>query len=142
MSSYPISNVAPSPPSSPTLLVVESEVLVRLPLAEYLRECGFRVFEARDVVEAKTILGAGIPVDLVFAGVNLPGDQNGFALASWVRQHHPETKVLLTAHLGRAVDKAGDICEEGPNGARPYTHEVVLQRIQTLLAAAKRERST
>jgi DNA-binding response OmpR family regulator len=139
MSSDPIPHEAPSLPS---ILVVENEVLVRLPLAEYLRECGFRVFEARSVLEAKTILGAGIPVDVVFAEVNLPGDENGFALASWVRQHHRETKVLLTSHFGRAAEKAGEMCEKGPHGARPYSHEVVLQRIQILLAAAKRARRT
>jgi DNA-binding NtrC family response regulator len=36
-----------------TILVVEDEVLIRLPLAEYLRDCGYRVFEASNVAEAK-----------------------------------------------------------------------------------------
>jgi hypothetical protein len=36
-----------------TILVVEDEVLIRLPLAEYLRDCGYRVFEASNVAEAR-----------------------------------------------------------------------------------------
>jgi hypothetical protein len=32
-----------------TILVVEDEVLIRLPLAEYFRDCGYRVFEASNV---------------------------------------------------------------------------------------------
>ena len=41
-----------------TILVVEDEVLVRMPLAEYLRDCGYRVFEAASVAEAKAVLDA------------------------------------------------------------------------------------
>ena len=65
------------------ILVVENDVLIRMPLAEYLRECGYRVFEAADVAEAKAVLNADTPVDLVFADANLPGEENGFMLASW-----------------------------------------------------------
>jgi CheY-like chemotaxis protein len=64
-----------------TILVVEDEVLIRLPLAEYLRDCGYRVFEASNVAEAKAVLDADTPVDLVFSDVNMPGNENGFALA-------------------------------------------------------------
>jgi CheY-like chemotaxis protein len=74
-----------------TILVVEDEVLIRLPLAEYLRECGYRVFEASNVAEAKAVLDADTPVDLVFSDVNMPGNENGFALAVWIRQRHPES---------------------------------------------------
>ena len=40
------------------ILVVENDVLIRMPLAEYLRERGYRVFEAADVAEAKAVLNA------------------------------------------------------------------------------------
>ena len=38
------------------VLVVESEVLVRHALAEYLRHCGYRVIEAASTQEAMTLL--------------------------------------------------------------------------------------
>ena len=76
-----------------TILVVEDEVLIRLPLAEYLRDCGYRVFEASNVAEA--VLDADTPVDLVFSDVNMPGNENGFALAVWICQRHPDTNVIL-----------------------------------------------
>ena len=121
--------------STHTVLVVEDEVLIRMPLAEYLRECGYRVFEAAGVAEAKAVLDADAPVDLVFTDVNLPSEENGFMLARWVRQHHPRTQVLLTSGIANATEKAGDLCESGPllAIAKPYTASVVLQRIQTLL---------
>jgi hypothetical protein len=45
---------------------VEDEVLILLPLAEYLRDRGYPVFEASNVAEAKAVLDADTPVDLVF----------------------------------------------------------------------------
>jgi DNA-binding response OmpR family regulator len=116
-----------------TILVVEDEVLIRMLVAEYLRECGYQVFEAARVAEAKAVLDADTPVDLVFTDVNLASEENGFMLASWVRQHHPGTQVLLTSGIANATEKAGDLCESGPLLAKPYTPNVVLQRIQTLL---------
>lgn len=120
-----------------TILVVEDEVLVRMPLAEYLRECGYRVLEAASVVEAKAVLEADTPVDLVFSDVNLVGSENGFALASWVRQHHPITKVLLTSGVANASEKAGELCAHGPVLPKPYSYAVVLQRIEALLRQAR-----
>ena len=32
--------------SSPAILLLEHDITIRYPLAEYLRECGFTVFEA------------------------------------------------------------------------------------------------
>ena len=90
-------NAAPeigsSDESIQTILVVEDEVLIRLPLAEYLRDCGYRVFEASNVAEAKAVLDADTPVDLVFSDVNMPGNENGFALAVWIRHDLPSMKL-------------------------------------------------
>jgi DNA-binding response OmpR family regulator len=119
-----------------TILVVENEVLIRMPLTAYLRECGYQVFEAASVAEAKAVLAADTPIDLVFAEVDL-GNETGFMLASWVRQHHPQTKVLLASSVANAAQKAGDLCDSSPVVAKPYSHEVVLQRIQTLLRRAQ-----
>jgi DNA-binding response OmpR family regulator len=38
------------------ILVVEPDLAVRQPLAQYLRECGYKVFEAVDTDEATSIL--------------------------------------------------------------------------------------
>ena len=119
--------------STHTILVVEDEVLIRTLVADLLRECGYQVFEAAGVAEAKAVLDADTPVDLVFTDVNLASEENGFMLASWIRQHHPGTQVLLTSGIAKATEKAGDLCESGPLLAKPYTANVVLQRIQTLL---------
>ena len=40
----------------PTILVVDDEVMIRLAIADYLQECGFKVLEANSADEAVAIL--------------------------------------------------------------------------------------
>jgi CheY-like chemotaxis protein len=116
-----------------TILVVEDEVLIREPLAEYLRDCGYRVFEAVDTAEAKAILTAGTPINLVFTDVNMPGPENGLMLANWVRKHHPQIEVIVTSGVVNIAAKASDLRMHGAILVKPYRYEAVLQRIQTAI---------
>jgi CheY-like chemotaxis protein len=80
--------------SDPCILIVEEDLLVRSPLAEYLRECGYLVLEASSAGDARTLLEDGSRrVDIVLAEVK-SGDAAGFALASWVRTHCPTLKLF------------------------------------------------
>src|SRR4051812_34133232 len=85
--------------SGHNLLVVDGDVLSRLVIAEYLRECGYRVREAADFDEAKQALAAShVQTDLVLCDVHTPGTStDGFALARWMREHHPDVKVILSS---------------------------------------------
>ena len=121
-------------PPATKILVVEDDVLVRLVIAEYLRDCGYKVWEASNVAEARSVLAADSPVELVFSDVQMPGNENGFDLAKWIRQHRPGIKVVLTSGLAGAAGNARDVCEDGPLIAKPYEHSAVLHRIQELLA--------
>lgn len=120
------------------LLLVEGDVAVRTPLAQYLRECGFQVFEAADAEEARRILAnSGIRVDMILADAEAIGE-SGFAFAAWVRTNHPGIDVVLAGTVAKAAEKAGDICAEGPALTKPYDHQLVLQEIRRLLAARER----
>lgn len=127
-----------APRSAPTILLFDDDVLVRMPLAEYLRDCGYRVFEAGHLAEAQSLLNGRVRADLVFARVKPGSKQNGFMLASWVRQHHPNVKVLLSPGIAKATEQAGDLCSKGPHSQVPYEHGAVLRRIQNLLRQARR----
>jgi CheY-like chemotaxis protein len=39
-----------------TILVVEDDVLVRMPISQYLRDCGYKIIEAANADEAMTVL--------------------------------------------------------------------------------------
>jgi CheY-like chemotaxis protein len=116
-----------------TILVVEDEVLIRIDLADYLRDCGYRVCEAANADEALAILQSGERVDLVLTDVQMPGSMDGFALARWVRDNHPGMKVLLTSGVSRSADLAGDLCEEGPIETKPYDPKRLAARIRAKL---------
>jgi DNA-binding NtrC family response regulator len=88
--------------------------------------------------DARTLLEDGSRrIDIVLAEVK-SGDASGFALASWVRTHLPNTQVVLAGTIATATEKAGDICQEGPALSKPYDHRLVLDHIQQLLAARDR----
>lgn len=107
-------------------------------LADYLRDCGYRVMEAASAAEAIALMSAGLTVDLVFTKVRL-GGPNGFALANWVRRRFPGTKVLLAGSLASAAEKAESLCANGRVPPAPGTpHDAVLRQIQMLLHRARR----
>ena len=122
----------------PIVLIVEAELLIRHPLAEYLRECGYRVIETASADEARRILAsAGTAVEIVLADVEAPCI-SGFALAAWIRGRHPRIQVILAGSAAMAAEKAGDLCEDGPRLAKRYDHRLVLERIRRQLAARDR----
>ena len=103
MSTSP-ADLAPTPSPERTILVVEDEVLVRLVIAEYLRECGYRVHEAAHAQEAIAVLESpDVTIDIVFSDVVMPGNLDGFGLARWVRAHRPHVEVILTSTIDRSA---------------------------------------
>jgi CheY-like chemotaxis protein len=120
-------------PPPPVILLVEADVVVRHPLAEYLRECGFTVFEATNGDEAKHVLTIPtLRIDVVLADMQTPG--GGFMLRHWIRTQNIEVEVVLAGSVDSAVEQAGDLCKDGPALAKPYEHHLVLDRIRQSMA--------
>ena len=120
-----------------TILLVEDEVLVRVPIAQYLRDCGYRVIEAVNAEEAMTVLlHEETVVDIVFSDIEMPGAVDGFGLAKWIREHRPGLDVLLAGTINRTVENAKQLCAEG-SVPKPYDAQIVHNHIKRLLAARK-----
>jgi DNA-binding NtrC family response regulator len=117
------------------ILVVDDDVLIRLSIAAYLRECGFVVIEAGDVTEAITIIEAEKDIDLVFSDIQMPGDRDGFALARWLKAHRPAMKVILASGVVRVSAMAEELCEHASFIEKPYHEHQVAEHIRQLLAA-------
>ena len=93
-----------------TVLVVEDETFVRLAVAQYLRDCGYRVIEAANADEALAVLSEpAIAVAIILSAVEMPGSMDGFGLSQWVRRHRKE----LDDHSGGQSD-AGGGCRRRP----------------------------
>lgn len=134
MNAAGIESDEPVQASQPTVLVVEDEVLIRMAVSDYLRECGFHVIEAGSADEAIEVLKADTAVDIVFSDVNMPGSLDGFGLAQWIRRERPQLKVILTSGVSRKAREAGDLCEDGPFLDKPYHHGDLERHIRQLLA--------
>jgi DNA-binding NtrC family response regulator len=120
-----------------SVLVVDDEILERLAVCEYLRNCGFRVTEAATTDEALIALGQEhLSIDVVLSDVGVSGSLDGFGLAQWLREHKPGLPVILAATPERAAAAAGDLCEEGPMLAKPYDPQILCDQIRRTLANA------
>lgn len=125
----------------PSVLIVESDLLVRMPLAEYLRSCGYHVVEAASAEEARELLDSW-PQHITAALIDLDKSEDvATRLAAWIRRRHPQVEVSLAATPGEAADNARSVCDCGPAVVKPYEHRLVMDRIRQLLAARNRQRS-
>jgi CheY-like chemotaxis protein len=89
----PEPKLAPQPAK---VLLVEDEPLVRMLLADELRQAGLTVVEASGASEALTFLAVD-SVDLVVTDIQMPGGMDGIELAERVRQTHPSVPIVLTS---------------------------------------------
>jgi CheY-like chemotaxis protein len=124
--------IAGATASSPTILVVEDEAMVRMLLAESLRDAGYRVIEASNAADAIATLTEQTSVDVVFSDVRMPGELDGFGLARWVKRHIPGMRVLLTSGWdgeGRSASR----CSDAPLVNKPYSQRQVIELIDSLL---------
>ncbi len=122
-------------PNTYTVLVVEDETIVRMPIVEYLRDCGYNVLEAADASEAMAAMDSEEIVSLVFSDIRMPGNMDGFGLAEWFSSNYPAVPVLLTSGYsgGRNAPPARGGC--GSFIAKPYSQNQVAQQIAALLDA-------
>lgn len=121
-------------PGMAVILVVEDEALIRMVIADHLRDTGYDVVETRTADEAVVLMVNGLRVDAVFSDVNLPGSMNGIGLARWLRSHQPQIPVLLTSGAIAAQDMPAEL--RGTELLlKPYDLDEVVHRIAPLLAA-------
>jgi CheY-like chemotaxis protein len=111
------------------VLIVEDEVLIRMLLADALRQAGCEVIEAANAEEAFAVLHTSPDPDVLITDVRMPGPVDGFELAAFVRRTKPALKVIITSGYA------------GPNGAigladaflpKPYDLAAIVGRIRML----------
>lgn len=76
-----------------TVLVVEDDDEVREVAVSMLTELGYRVVKARDAASALVVVDSGIPIDLIFTDVMMPGALRSPDLARKVKERLPRVAV-------------------------------------------------
>ena len=119
-----------------TVLVVDDDELLREMAAMFLSMQGYRVIEAGNADEAVTVLDSASQVDVVFTDLRMPGRLDGVGLARWVRDHCPETRVLITSGYASGAQQVVEV-SNGPLIPKPYQPEDVIRRVRALTGEAE-----
>lgn len=112
-----------------TVLLVETNALVRSEVAEYLRGCGYHVIEATSAAEALEVL-AHHEVEVLISDIDLR-DASGFQLSSLAKDRQPSTRVIVTRAAERTAAVANKLCEDGPL-EHPYHPQQLVDRIKRM----------
>ncbi len=118
--------------SSPIVLVVEDEMLIRMLAVEAFRDDGFAVLEAEHAADALRMLANGRLIHLLFTDVNMPGEMNGIDLAEHLKAASPGLHLIITSALPilRPVEHL-----PATFVAKPYDPSEVTRIAKELLAA-------
>ena len=114
-----------------TIMVVDADILARMAIADYLRDCGYKLIEAASGDDVRAVLAGGQTIDVLLIDMRLKGSEDGFALAKSIRAAYPEILIIRTVNTARLADKAAELCDDGPL-EKPYHPQELLRRIQRL----------
>ncbi|OBV40382.1 response regulator [Janthinobacterium psychrotolerans] len=121
-----------------TILVVEDEEEVRRSTVELLSALGYKVLQAAHAGAALNLVRSGIPIDLVFTDVIMPGEISSLQLSEAVREHLPDTQILFTSGYAEGVLAHEGRLDPGVNLLqKPYTPDVLSSRLRQLLRRRK-----
>ncbi len=117
--------------TSPTILVVEDDAIVRMLIVDVLEELEFTVVEAADAEEAlKKVEDTDQVIDLMMTDVGLP-DMDGKQLATKVRELRPALPILFASGYAENIDV--------PPGmqviAKPFSIDQLRDKVKSMLPA-------
>ncbi len=129
----PEANAIPSFEGVRQVLVVEDEILIRMHLAEALRNAGFQVIEASDGDEAQRVLCNISGIQLLITDIQMPGALNGLALARWARRQFPDIKIaVVSANVHTYAPQGVDLVFE-----KPFDVDRILAEVQRLVPGSE-----
>ena len=132
--SRPTSRPGPATGGTETILVVEDDEEVRATVVDMLSELGYRVLKAKDAQSALAIVESGVPIDLLFTDVVMPGPLRSPELARKARERLPDIAVLFTSgYTENAIVHGGRLDEGIELLSKPYTREALARKIRHVL---------
>ena len=124
------------PGGSESILVVEDNEELLEATSEMLTSFGYRVFSARNGVEALQMLKSGQEPELLFSDIVMPHGMNGIELACEAKRLNKNIKVLLTSgYAGGPLERLR--LENGfPIIDKPFQLADLAQRVRSILDGA------
>ena len=122
------------PTGHETILVVEDEPAVRASVVGLVEALGYRVETATDGEDALARLQTGLPVDLLFTDVVMPGRISGIELARRARMLRPDLPILFTSGFAQdALEQDAAAGEPIALLAKPYRRDELARRLREAL---------
>ena len=113
---------------SPTILIVDDNVLIRFAITEFLREFGYNVVMAKDGSEALSQLDSCVP-DLVVTDMTMP-NLDGRALIAALHIREPNLPVILMSGDPQSLER-----QSVPTIHKPFEfselHRLVCRTLET-----------
>jgi PAS domain S-box-containing protein len=120
---------------SECILVVEDDDAVRETTVATLTDLGYRVLKARDAQSGLNVIESGVPIDMLFTDVVMPGPLRCTELARKARERLPQIAVLFTSgYTENAIVHGGRLDAGVELLPKPYSREVLAQKIRSVLA--------
>jgi PAS domain S-box-containing protein len=127
-------DVGPAKGGTETILVVEDDEEVRATVVDMLSDLGYRVLKAKHAQSALAIIESGVPIDMLFTDVVMPGPLRSTELARKARERLPSIAVLFTSgYTDNAIVHSGRLDEGIELLSKPYTHEALARKIRYVL---------
>ena len=124
-----------------TILVVEDDEGVRSTVVDMLTDLGYRVLKAKDAQSALVVIESGIPIDVLFTDVVMPGALRSTELAKKARDRLPAITVLFTSgYTDNAIVHGGRLDEGTHLLSKPYTREALARKVRQMLSDSDKER--
>ncbi|RYX97435.1 MAG: PAS domain S-box protein [Comamonadaceae bacterium] len=121
-----------------TILVAEDDDEVRATVIEILGDLGYRILKASDAASALAIVESGVPIDMLFTDVVMPGTLRSPELARRAREHLPNIAVLFTSgYTENAIVHGGRLDAGVDLIGKPYTQEALARKIRAVLSAQR-----
>jgi PAS domain S-box-containing protein len=119
-----------------SVLVVEDSEKLRRVVVRQLKDLGYTVIEADGADAALEVLNRE-PIALVFTDIVMPGELDGFGLASNILLHWPATKVLLTSGFPEAKlnGRLGGAVSSARLLGKPYRTDDLARAVREVLEA-------
>jgi PAS domain S-box-containing protein len=118
-----------------TILVVEDDPAVQATVVEMLRSLGYKVMKADNAGAAMAVLNSGVPIDLLFTDVVMPGPLRSPELARQARELHPGIEVLFTSgYTQNAIVHDGKLDAGVQLLSKPYAREQLARKIRQMLS--------
>jgi len=120
---------------SETVLVVEDDDEVRATVVEMLGDLGYRVLKAINADAALPVIESGVPIDLLFTDVVMPGKLKSPELARKARERLPDLAVLFTSgYTENSIVHGGRLDAGLELLSKPYTREALARKVRHVLS--------